>query len=194
VLQIAEQPWTPAEGDPLCALNPQQRLLLVTAHRRENFGPPLLRICSALRSLAARDDVQIVYPVHLNPNIWEPVHEALGKVPNVLLVPPVDYRRLVYLMRLSDLILTDSGGIQEEAPSLGKPVLVLRDVTERPEGVEAGTARLIGTDPGRITTAATNLLEDSAAYETMARVVNPYGDGRAAQRICQALLETGAQS
>lgn len=189
VLQVAAQPWTPPEGDLLRQIDPRKRLLLVTAHRRENFGAPLQGICSALRTLAGRDDVQIVYPVHLNPKVWAPVHEALGDVSNVLLIPPVDYRRLVYLMQHSDLILTDSGGIQEEAPSLSKPVLVLRNVTERPEGVEAGTAHLVGTEPNQIVTAGTLLLEDAAAYRSMAGTANPYGDGKAAQRICQILQE-----
>ncbi len=191
LLQVAAQPWAPPQGDPLQQIDPAKRLLLVTAHRRENFGAPLRGICSALRSLARRDDVQIVYPVHLNPNVRQPVHDALGDIPNVLLIPPVGYRRLVHLMQASALILTDSGGIQEEAPSLGKPVLVLRSVTERPEGIEAGTARLVGTDPGRITAEATHLLENDTAYQTMARAVNPYGDGKAAQRICQVLREFG---
>ena len=191
LLQVAAQPWTPPEGDPLQQIDPRKRLLLVTAHRRENFGAPLRGICSALRTLARRDDVQIVYPVHLNPNVWEPVHDALGNVPNVLLIPPAGYRRLVYLMQCSALILTDSGGIQEEAPSLGVPVLVLRKVTERSEGIDAGTARLAGTDPGQIAAAVTHLLENDAAYQAMAQAANPYGDGKASQRICQVLREFG---
>ena len=168
-------------------IDPDKRLILVTAHRRENLGEPLSRICSALRTLAGRGDVQVVYPVHLNPAVWEPVHEALGESARCALLPPVDYQQLVFLMKKSFLVLTDSGGIQEEAPSLGVPVLVMREVTERPEGVAAGTARLVGTDPGRIVAEASRLLDDESAYRAMAQVANPYGDGRAAQRIVQAL-------
>ncbi len=168
--------------------SPSPHLILVTAHRRENFGRPLENICAALRTLAGRGDVQVVYPVHLNPNVWGPVHELLDGVPGIRLLPPVDYLTLVHLMKHSALILTDSGGIQEEAPGLGVPVLVLREVTERPEGVEAGTARLVGTDPGRIVAEASRLLDDPAAHRAMARAVNPYGDGHAAERIVAALL------
>jgi UDP-N-acetylglucosamine 2-epimerase len=171
---------------------------LVTAHRRENFGQPLENICLALREIAARyacpersrrnGRVRIIYPVHLNPNVWEPVHRLLGDVPNILLTPPLGYLPLVHLMSRSHLVLTDSGGIQEEAPGLGVPVLVLRDVTERPEAVEAGTVRIVGTDRERIVSEACRLLEDPADYERMARAVNPYGDGRASRRIVAALL------
>jgi UDP-N-acetylglucosamine 2-epimerase (non-hydrolysing) len=167
-------------------------LILVTAHRRENFGDPLAGICAALRSLAQRGDVRVVYPVHRNPQVWEPVHAALGGVPGVVLLPPVDYPTLVGLLKRCTLVLTDSGGIQEEAPALGKPVLVLRQVTERPEGVEAGTARVVGTDTARIVAETARLLDDGAAYRSMAQAVNPYGDGRAARRIVQALQGFGA--
>jgi UDP-N-acetylglucosamine 2-epimerase (non-hydrolysing) len=187
LLQVAKRPWEPSEDEPLRQLDPEKRLILVTAHRRENFGAPLERICSALRTLAARDDVQLVYPVHPNPNVWQPVHENLSDAPGVMLLPPVDYQRLVYLMKKSTLVLTDSGGVQEEAPSLGAPVLVLREVTERLEGVEAGTARVVGTDPDRIVAEASRLLDDQAAYQAMARAANPYGDGCAAPRIVAAL-------
>ncbi len=163
----------------------------MTAHRRENFGRPLENICAALRALAGRGDVQVVYPVHLNPNVWGPVNELLDGVPGICLLTPVVNLTLVHLMKHSALILTDSGGIQEEAPSLGVPVLVLREVTERPEGVEASTARVVGTDPGRIVAEANRLLDDPAAYQAMARAVNPYGDGHAAERIVAALLEHG---
>jgi UDP-N-acetylglucosamine 2-epimerase (non-hydrolysing) len=187
LLEVASQQWEPPEGDPLRQVDPAKRWVLVTAHRRENLGAPLLQICAALRALAERGDVQVVYPVHLNPAVWRPVHEHLGDVPGVVLLSPVDYRRLVYLLKRSSLVLTDSGGIQEEAPSLGVPVLVLREVTERPEGVAAGTARLVGTDLQRIVAEASRLLDDDAAYSAMAHVANPYGDGKAAQRIVQAL-------
>lgn len=165
-------------------------LILVTAHRRENFGRPLENICLALRDIAMRSDghVKIVYPVHLNPNVWEPVHRLLEGVPDIILTPPLDYLSLVHLMKRSYLVLTDSGGIQEEAPGLGKPVLVLREVTERPEAVEAGTVRVVGTDRERIVAETFCLLEDKALYQKMAQAVNPYGDGQAARRIVAALL------
>jgi len=167
-----------------------RRMLLVTAHRRESFGPPLRRICTALRELARRhDDVQIVYPVHLNPNVWGPVHELLEGVPRVKLLPPVDYLTLVHLMKRSFVVLTDSGGIQEEAPTLGVPVLVLREMTERPEAVEAGAARVVGTDPGRILEETERLLGDPDTYVAMAQAVNPYGDGHAAERVVSALIQ-----
>jgi UDP-N-acetylglucosamine 2-epimerase (non-hydrolysing) len=191
LLQVAARPWEPPPGDYLRQLDPEKRLILVTAHRRESFGAPLKAICAALRQLAARGDVQIVYPVHLNPSVSHPVRQALSDLPGVFLLPPVDYQHLVYLMKRSSLVLTDSGGIQEEAPSLGVPVLVLREVTERPEGVEAGTARVVGTDPATIVSEATRLLDDELAYEAMAQAVNPYGDGRAAARIVHALWESG---
>ncbi|MEM2045658.1 MAG: UDP-N-acetylglucosamine 2-epimerase (non-hydrolyzing) [Candidatus Bathyarchaeia archaeon] len=166
------------------------KLILVTAHRRENFGRPLENICLALRDIALRYNgrVRIIYPVHLNPNVWNPVHRLLGDVPNIILTPPLDYLPMVHLMKRSYLVLTDSGGIQEEAPGLGVPVLVLREVTERPEAVEAGTVRVVGTDRERIVAETVRLLEDTDAYEQMARAVNPYGDGHAAERIVEALM------
>lgn len=168
---------------------PDRRLILVTAHRRENWGPPLKNICLALREIAAaRPDVEIVYPVHLNPNITEPVHRLLDGVPNIVLLPPVDYLMTVHLMRQASIVVTDSGGIQEEAPSLGKPVLVLRQVTERPEAVEAGAVKVIGTEQQVIVNEISRLLDDSAERERMARAVNPYGDGRASGRIVAAIL------
>src|SRR5262249_16264049 len=154
-----------------------KRLILVTAHRRENFGGPLEDICRALQQLAARADVEIVYPVHLNPNVQEPVQRLLKGMPHITLLPPLDYLPLVHLMKRSFILLTDSGGIQEEAPAFGVPVLVLREVTERPEGIEAGALRLVGTNTQRIVEAATQLLDDPSAYRSMARVANPYGDG-----------------
>ena len=166
-----------------------RRLILVTAHRRENFGEPLESICEALKRLASRGDVEIVYPVHLNPNVKEPVHRLLGNLPHVTLLPPLDYLPLVHLMKRASLVLTDSGGIQEEAPAFGIPVLVLREVTERPEGVEAGTLKLVGTDTERIFSQAAQLLDDPAEYAKMAKAANPFGDGHAAERIVQALVD-----
>jgi len=171
-------------------LDSSRKLVLVTGHRRENFGAGFENICVALADLAKRPDVQIVYPVHLNPQVQEPVNRLLGGLPNVALIEPQDYLPFVYLMGASTLILTDSGGIQEEAPSLGKPVLVMRDTTERPEAVEAGTVRLVGTDPARILSEARNLLDNREAYDAMARSHNPYGDGRAAAKIAD-ILENG---
>lgn len=165
------------------------RLILVTAHRRENFGQPLEDICAALKQLAARGDVEIVYPVHLNPNVQGPVHRLLDGVPHITLLPPLDYLPLVHLMKRARLILTDSGGIQEEAPAFGIPALVLREVTERPEGVAAGVLKLVGTAAPRIVEEANRLLDDPSAYAQMARASNPYGDGRAARRIVEALAQ-----
>ena len=166
------------------------RLILVTAHRRENFGAPLEQICLALRDIAQGfgEGVHLVYPVHPNPNVSGPVHRLLDEIPNITLTPPLDYRSLVYLMQRSHVVMTDSGGLQEEAPSLGKPVLVLRQVTERPEGVESGVAKLVGADRTMIVTEAGRLLTDETAHARMARSVNPYGDGHASERIVQALL------
>lgn len=170
-------------------LDPRKRLVLVTGHRRENFGDGFERICQALTRIAKNHaDVQVVYPVHLNPQVQEPVRRLLGDIGNIHLIEPLDYLPFVYLMDKSMLILTDSGGIQEEAPSLGKPVLVMRDTTERPEAVEAGTVRLVGTDVEKIASEASTLLTDAQAYQTMAFAHNPYGDGQACQRIAQALL------
>lgn len=167
-----------------------RRLILVTAHRRENFGKPLENICYAIRELAARQDVEIVYPVHLNPNVQEPVHRILSGVPHVTLLPPLDYLPLVHLMKRATLILTDSGGIQEESPAFGIPVLVLRETTERPEGIQAGTLKLVGTELNHIVENATRLLDDPLAYAEMAKAANPFGDGHAAERIVDALLGT----
>lgn len=166
------------------------RIIMVTAHRRENFGKPLEDICMALQDIALMYDrrVHIVYSVHPNPNVREMVHRLLGKVSNITLTPPLDYLNLVHLMKRSYMVLTDSGGIQEEAPALGVPVLVLRDVTERPEAIEAGTARVVGANRERIVSETARLLDDAAAYEEMARAVNPYGDGNSAKRIVGALL------
>lgn len=166
-----------------------RELILVTAHRRENFGQPLEDICEALKQLAARGDVEIVWPVHLNPNVQEPAHRLLDGVKHITLLPPLDYLPLVHLMKHARLILTDSGGIQEEAPAFGVPALALREVTERPEGVAVGVVKLVGTATPRIVTEAKRLLDDPSEYEKMARASNPYGDGHSAERIVKALLE-----
>lgn len=172
-------------------IDPDKSLILITGHRRENFGTGFENICQALRDIASRGDVQVVYPVHLNPNVQEPVRRILSDVPGVHLIEPLDYLPFVYLMDRSSLLITDSGGVQEEAPSLGKPVLVMRDTTERPEAVEAGTVKLVGTDQAAIVREANRLLDDPAAYEAMARAHNPYGDGQAAARIRDILKSYG---
>jgi UDP-N-acetylglucosamine 2-epimerase (non-hydrolysing) len=164
-------------------LDPSKKLILVTAHRRENFGDGFERICSALAELADRPDIQVVYPVHPNPNVQDPAQRLLAGHPNVRLIQPLSYVPFVDLMRRAYLLITDSGGVQEEGPSLGKPILVMREKTERPEAVLAGTVKLVGTDPRRIVDEAQKLLDHASAYETMARVHNPYGDGRASARI-----------
>jgi UDP-N-acetylglucosamine 2-epimerase (non-hydrolysing) len=168
-------------------LDPARRMVLVTGHRRENFGQGFENICSALKAVSREADVQIVYPVHLNPNVQAPVKRILGDAEAVHLIAPQDYLPFVWLMRQAHLILTDSGGVQEEAPSLGKPVLVMRETTERPEAVAAGTVRLVGTDPEAIRRETLRLLSDEEAHAAMARALNPYGDGRAAARIAEAL-------
>jgi UDP-N-acetylglucosamine 2-epimerase (non-hydrolysing) len=170
-------------NDQFSFLNPSKRLILVTGHRRENFGIGFEGICSALKDIADEPGVEIIYPVHLNPNVQEPVRRILGGLANVHLVDPLEYLPFVYLMSRSHIILTDSGGIQEEAPSLGKPVLVMRDTTERPEAVEFGTVRLVGTSRTKIVEEVKKLLRDPVAYEVMAISNNPYGDGKACQRI-----------
>jgi UDP-N-acetylglucosamine 2-epimerase (non-hydrolysing) len=168
----------------------ERRVILVTAHRRENFGQPLINICNAIKEIAMRhSNVLIVYPVHLNPNVNETVYSILGGIENVLLTEPLDYEPFVQLMRRSYLVLTDSGGLQEEAPSLGKPVLVLREVTERPEAIEAGTTQIVGTRPEKIIERTIGLLEDEKEYVRMSKGVNPYGDGRAGERIVGRLLK-----
>ena len=172
-----------------------KRIVLVTAHRRENFGEPIGEICKALKEIAANfEAAHLVYPVHLNPNIKGPVYDLLSGIENVTLLSPVDYQHLVHLMGRSYLILTDSGGIQEEASSFGKPVLVLRNTTERPEGIEAGVAKLVGADQERIVEETKRLWNNSEEYRSMARAVNPYGDGHAAGRIVRALIDYGKGS
>jgi UDP-N-acetylglucosamine 2-epimerase (non-hydrolysing) len=182
--QLLQGHWV--EGNVL-PLDPKRKLVLVTAHRRESFGEGFEDICSALAELAGRDDIQLVYPVHPNPNVREPVYRHLAGRPNVILADPMGYVPFVSLLMRAHIVLTDSGGIQEEAPSLGKPVLVMRDKTERPEGVQAGTSRLVGTNKGRILTECNRLLDDPSAYHTMARAHNPYGDGRASEHIGEAI-------
>lgn len=166
-----------------------RKMILVTGHRRENFGEGFENICRALRDISEQSDAQIVYPVHLNPNVQEPVNQILGDARGIHLIEPQQYLPFVWLMRRSYLIITDSGGVQEEAPSLGKPVLVMRQTTERPEAVHAGTVRLVGTDADQIRDSALTLLNNREEYETMARAMNPYGDGKAAERIAAALVE-----
>lgn len=192
LLDVVERVRTDAElkarfEDQFNFLDPNKRLILVTGHRRENFGAGFEYICQALAELAQRPDVEIVYPVHLNPNVQEPVRRILANMANMHLIEPLDYLPFVYLIDRSTLMITDSGGVQEEAPSLGKPVLVMRDTTERPEAVDAGTVKLVGTDHQAIVREANTLLDDAAAYEAMARSHNPYGDGQAAIRIRDTL-------
>lgn len=188
---MVEQPYTPpAALRALHADAPGKRIILVTAHRRENFGAPFVSLCDGLLRLVQRNpDVELVYPVHLNPNVREPVFRLLAGHPRIHLLEPVAYQELVYLLKHCTLVLTDSGGIQEEAPVLGKPVLVMRRETERPEGIAAGTARLVGTDGDTIVRETERLLHDPAAYQAMAMAVSPYGDGHAAARIVRAVWQ-----
>lgn len=172
-------------------IDPTKKMILVTGHRRENFDGGIQRICTALKALSARRDVQIIYPVHPNPNVRSVVEAEIGTVPNIHVIDPQDYLPFLYLQKQSYLVLTDSGGVQEEAPSLGKPVLVMRENTERPEGIAAGTARLVGTDIEKILANANSLLDDESVYRGMAERHNPYGDGQAATRIVEELLNHG---
>lgn len=190
LLDVAARPYDWHAGE-LAQVPQDKRLILVTAHRRENFGAPLDNICQALLEIAARfPDVQLVYPVHLNPNVQRAVQTHLQGMSNITLLPPLEYLPLVQLLKQSTLVLTDSGGLQEEAPGLGKPVLVLREVTERPEGVTAGTVKLVGTDRERIVRETVRLLTEPAEYARMAQAVNPYGDGQASARIVESLRYT----
>lgn len=168
-------------------LDRSRRLILVTGHRRESFGDGFRQICRALAKIAERDDIEIVYPVHLNPNVRQPVNEMLGDNPRIKLIEPLKYSRFVYLMSQAHILLTDSGGIQEESPSLGKPALVMRETSERPEAIETGAVRLVGTDASRIVAEVARLLDDPAAYRAMTGKANPYGDGTAGQKIIKAL-------
>ena len=171
-------------------VNRNRKLILVTGHRRENFGEGFINICKALRDIALKyKDIDILYPVHLNPNVQKPVYGLLSKIPNIFLIEPIDYLPFVYLMNNAFIIVTDSGGIQEEAPSLGKPVLVMRNTTERPEAVTAGTVKLVGTDRNKIVKEITVLVENSKIYKIMSRAHNPYGDGKACERVIKYLLK-----
>lgn len=185
--KIAADPLLAPAILPLRERFADKRIIAVTAHRRENFGAGMQEIAKGLQELAARDDVAIIYPLHPNPNVGGVMREALEGFDNIALIEPLDYLDFVAMMAASDLVLTDSGGIQEEAPSLGKPVLVMRDTTERPEGVAAGTARLVGADTSVIVTETSRLLDDREAYERMARAHNPYGDGTASRQIAAIL-------
>ena len=185
--------WVLEHSSPMDVVLPielqQSRMILVTGHRRENFGSGFQQICEALRIIALKQpDIQIVYPVHLNPNVREPVNRILSNLPNLHLTEPLGYQHFIHLMKQSTLVLTDSGGVQEEAPSLGKPVLVMRDTTERPEAVEAGTVKLVGTNQQTIVDETMRLLNNSDAYQKMAYAHNPYGDGTASEKILEALL------
>lgn len=172
-------------------LGEDRKIILVTGHRRENFGEGFINICKALKTVANKNpNIDIVYPVHLNPNVQKPVRELLSNVPNVYLIDPLQYESFIYMMNRSYFIITDSGGVQEEAPSLGKPVLVMRDTTERPEAVEAGTVKLVGTDKETIIKEAQKLLDDKNEYEKMSKAHNPYGDGKACEKIVEFLLQT----
>ncbi len=175
-------------------LDPSKKMILVTGHRRENFGDGFLQICQALKELAARPDTQIIYPVHLNPKVQAPVNTLLQGIDNVHLIAPQDYLPFVFLLKRAHIVLTDSGGIQEEAPTLGKPVLVMRDTTERPEAVAAGTARLVGTDTQTIVREVSRLLDDEQVYQAMAQASNPYGDGKAAQQIVEIIRQWSARA
>ncbi|MBW8754129.1 MAG: UDP-N-acetylglucosamine 2-epimerase (non-hydrolyzing) [Sphingomonadales bacterium] len=193
--RIAAQPALAAGLAPLEARFAGKRIIGVTSHRRENFGGGLEAIAEAIRRIAARRDVALVFPVHPNPNVRAVMHGALAGLGNVALIEPLDYPHFARLLGLAEIMLTDSGGVQEEAPALGKPVLVMRETTERPEGVSAGTARLVGTDADRIVTEISTLLDDKAAYEAMARAHNPFGDGTAARQIVEILgREIGNQA
>lgn len=188
--RIAEEPGLAAGLADLEHRFAGKRIIGVTSHRRENFGEGMQAIATAIRRLAAREDVAVIFPVHLNPNVRRVMNAELAGLDNVALLEPLDYPHFARLLDLAYLMLTDSGGVQEEAPALGKPVLVMRETTERPEGVEAGTARLVGTDAARIVTEAERLLDDEAAYAAMARAHNPFGDGRSATRIADLLAAT----
>lgn len=185
--RLAVEPSLASGLDPLARRFAGRRIIALTAHRRENFGAGMANIAAAVARIAEREDVAVIFPVHPNPNVGGVMRQALGERDNIALVEPLDYPHFVRLMGMAEVLLTDSGGVQEEAPSLGKPVLVMRDTTERPEGIAAGTARLVATDPDRIVAETLRLLDDPAAYAAMAEAHNPYGDGQAADRIAAAV-------
>lgn len=187
--RLNREPDLAAVAPSLCERLGNRNIILVTTHRRENFGPGIASIADALGRIAARDDVGILFPVHPNPNVVSAMDRMLGDRPNILRCEPLDYPNFIAALDRAHIVLTDSGGVQEEAPALGKPVLVMRETTERPEGVAAGTARLVGTDAPRIVSELSRLLDDKAAYQAMARAHNPFGDGRAAQRIAGLITD-----
>ncbi len=194
IAETAPEAWKEDWGDARDALEGTAPIILITGHRRENFGQGVKDFCEALKQIARRNpEIHLVYPVHLNPNIKGPVAEILKNQKNIHLISPLDYAPFVYLMNRSRIILTDSGGVQEEAPSLGKPVLVMREATERPEAVDAGTVKLVGTDTRKIVENAEALLSDGELFKRMARAVNPYGDGKASARIAGFLEKLGKQ-
>jgi len=185
--RIAQNPALAANLAPYEERFRGRKIIGITTHRRENFGDGMDNIAAAIRAIAARDDVACIFPVHMNPNVRDVMNAALGDLPNVAMIEPLDYPNFARLLSISHIMLTDSGGVQEEAPALGKPVLVMRDTTERPEGVTAGTAKLIGTDKDRIISQIFTLLDDDTAYAAMARAHNPFGDGHASQRIAEII-------
>lgn len=185
---VRSEPNASHLADRFSFLNADKPLILITGHRRENFGEGFERLCNALLEIARSHDVELLYPVHLNPNVKEPVHRLLDGQDNIHLIEPVDYLAFVHLMDRSHIIVTDSGGVQEEAPSLGKPILVTRDVTERPEAVDAGTVKLVGTDSDKIVSEVSRLMTDDSAYQAMSHAHNPYGDGTASAKIIEAIL------
>lgn len=189
--QLQARPEIAAGLDDLATRFAGRRIVAVTSHRRENFGEGMRNIARAIAQIAARPDVAVIFPVHPNPNVRSVMDAELAGLSNVAMIDPLDYPHFVRLLDMCELVLTDSGGVQEEAPSLGKPVLVMRETTERPEGVAAGTARLVGTDPAQIVTEIFSLLDDKAAYSAMSRAHNPFGDGKAAQRIARVIADAG---
>jgi UDP-N-acetylglucosamine 2-epimerase (non-hydrolysing) len=191
--RIAQNPTLAANLAPYEERFRGRKIIGITTHRRENFGDGMDNIAAAIRAIAARDDVACIFPVHMNPNVRAVMDAALGNLPNVAMIEPLDYPNFARLLSISHIMLTDSGGVQEEAPALGKPVLVMRDTTERPEGVTAGTAKLIGTDKDRIISEIFTLLDDDAAYSAMARAHNPFGDGHASQRIAEIIYNASRQ-
>jgi UDP-N-acetylglucosamine 2-epimerase (non-hydrolysing) len=191
--RIARDPALAAGLDPLAARFAGRRIVLVTTHRRENFGDGMAGIAHAIARIAARPDVAVLFPMHPNPNVAAVMDDILGPADNIARIAPLDYPHFIRALGLCDIVLTDSGGVQEEAPALGKPVLVMRDTTERPEGIAAGTARLVGTDADRIVSEVFTLLDDTAAYSAMARAHNPFGDGMASTRIARIVADDVGQ-